>query len=659
MKKYLFLIIFASSVLSDESPDAADIRDFAITMQQAYQPEDVASREDAKYDLYIQKSDFSNAELGYHPCNFKTNGSLGHHQDEKPVDISPENRDKLKAYLMSKACYYGGRVINIKQKGQNQEMDFDSAASAFLDTYAGSSPLCITGKLKHLCLGSGSYHSGIFIGEWENGMPNGQGVALITSNFPGFEGGYNNREGLFKGVFKNGYPHGSGYYTDGKKTYDGGWHSGEMHGDIGWIYPPSVVYGFRYDFDYESGLLKIIHITEGSPAEQAGMKVGDTILAYQLGENSQIKEIQSIPMDIFSDEINRSKQILLHINSLGNIFNIQKSEIYTYYASYSDCVNNTNKAHGCKEKAKLNNRYTGNVGYGAHNGAYAKGSFKMGTRHSYDQWDRHTVYYNDGTNGSLGFFCDGGATPWIGGDYNTTSGTSENAISHEGSSNVWMQPNFYISPCIANNAAMVYPELILENEKLLEKSWSEIKQNNIQMRKIDFTYLLKEAIEQKDSLALWDERKFNLKSLGVGWSEDKIHALCQYSSTIMNNSCRSLRPSDSSLDKIRSKIAMNPMTKANKTKNQQQLAHAKFNYAFLKKTCKGLSGYQCASTGHSLLIHKQYWRCKYFGYPDITCLQKIDGDKKYNEIFNYIKDNPEEFINIDFSEWLLGKELEF
>ena len=179
------------------------------------------------------------------------------------------------------------------------------------------------------------------------------------------------------------------------------------------------------------------------------------------------------------------------------------------------------------------------------------------------------------------------------------------------------------------------------------------------MRKIDFTYLLKEAIEQKDSLALWDERKFNLKSLGVGWSEDKIHALCQYSSTIMNNSCRSLRPSDSSLDKIRSKIAMNPMTKANKTKNQQQLAHAKFNYAFLKKTCKGLSGYQCASTGHSLLIHKQYWRCKYFGYPDITCLQKIDDDKKYNEIFNYIKDNPEEFINIDFSEWLLGKELEF
>ena len=102
MKKYLFLIIFASSVLSDESPDAADIRDFAITMQQAYQPEDVASREDAKYDLYIQKSDFSNAELGYHPCNFKTNGSLGHHQDSKPVDISPENRDKLKAYLMSR-----------------------------------------------------------------------------------------------------------------------------------------------------------------------------------------------------------------------------------------------------------------------------------------------------------------------------------------------------------------------------------------------------------------------------------------------------------------------------------------------------------------------------------------------------------------------------
>ena len=41
-------------------------------------------------------------------------------------------------------------------------------------------------------------------------------------------------------------------------------------------------------------------------------------------------------------------------------------------------------------------------------------------------------------------------------------------------------------------------------------------------------------------------------------------------------------------------------------------------------------------------------------------IYKINGNFSfYTALFDYIKDNPEEFMNVDLSEWLLGKKLEF
>lgn len=646
--KYFSIILLSTFIFSDELSDTVDVNSLFVP------PENFAEHVGINFDLYVQKSDFSNEEIGYHPCNFKKRSSYKGASDSfffETQDAMAENIDELKAYLMSKSCYFDGRVNKLHQY---KEMDFDSLSASFIDTYKGSPPICTKGKLKHLCFGSGSYHSGIFIGEWENSLPNGKGVALITANFPGFGSPPGqNAEALYKGTFKNGYPHGHGFYTDGKFTFDGGWHSGEMHGDIGWIYPASVVYGFGYQFDYELELLKVTNIVEGSEAQKAGIKNGDSILAYQLDEDNQIKEIQSIPLDIFIDELNQSSKISLHINVIGNTFNLQKSEIYTFYGSYNECLANIHKKHGCNEKAKLNNTYTGKN----NSVNYARGSYKMGLRHTYNQWDQHRGFYSDGSSGLIGTICNGAGTPFLGGAYNTTS--SENAVKHDGSSNVWVQSNFNITPCITSDyAAMVYPELILENEQLLEESWSEIKKTNTKIRKIDFIYLLKDAVEQKDSLVLWDERKYNFAKYQRGWGDDKVHFLCKLSLTINNYACLNLHPSGALIDKLRTQIAMNPMTKANKTKNQQQLAHAKFKYALIK-SCKEL---MCNKRMHTVLIDQGYWRCKYFGYPDTTCAKKVastNNFKHYTAVFDYIENNPKEFVNVDFSEWLLGKELEF
>ena len=55
-----------------------------------------------------------------------------------------------------------------------------------------------------------------------------------------------------------------------------------------------------------------------------------------------------------------------------------------------------------------------------------------------------------------------------------------------------------------------------------------------------------------------------------------------------------------------------------------------------------------------------FWKCKYYGYSDYSCLNQVPSGFKltYGKINDFIKNHPEQFENIDYNEWVFGKELE-
>ena len=615
----------------------------------------------------IQKSDYSLNELGYHKCDMRifpmANRGFSANADD---DITPEN---FKKNLMNAMCYYYENMYSYYE-----DLDFDSAVSSFLQKYQGNLPSCSKTQTKDLCFGSGTFHSGIFLGEWKNGYPNGNGIALITANFPimNLRSKAVNKEAIYEGEFKNGYPHGFGFYNDSVNTYEGSWFNGERHGFINWIDPPVYVYGFRYERDLESEFIKIISVQDGTSAAKQ-IKAGDLIVAYQLKGSETVMQTNLIPFNEMVEVLENNNEIKLHLNEFNNSVFLKKSLLEVSFANFAECAANKHIVHGCYEKASLINKYT-ELGTSY---KYSRGSFKMGLKHMYDSNDWHSVIYRDNKRNALNFYCHDKSQPMIESNLDTT----KNPRPLEGAPGTFVPFNFYEQPC-SSGTVMLYPELILESEALLEQAWAEVKDNN-KYTKIDFIRLLNDAVKLKDNLELFDPAK-NIFIPNPNHGSEKVqsfvqehHGLCLLSETLSNIACyyrRFEKSLYSTIDKlVRNKITTNPFSEAYKTQNKIKLDRAKFNVAVIKY-CKYLMKREGVKHGSrvsdfsrcifdNVMPSLNFWKCKYFGYSDFDCFSSGRGETRnfrinYDTIYDYIDLNPNEFKNIDYSKWVFGKELE-
>ena len=297
----------------------------------------------------------------------------------------------------------------------------------------------------------------------------------------------------------------------------------------------------------------------------------------------------------------------------------------------------------------------------------------MGLKHMYDSNDWHSVIYRDNKRNALNFYCHGRSLPML----ESNLDTRKNPRPLEGAPGTFVPFNFDEQPC-PSGTIMLYPELILESKSLLEQAWAEVKDNST-YTKIDFISLLNDAVKLKDNLELFDPAKKifilnpNIGSAKVQRFAQEHHRLCQLSETLSKIACyydRIEKNLDLKINKlVRNKITANPLSEAYKTKNKIKLDRAKFNVAVIKY-CKYLTkrgGVRMTSFSNCIFTHVMpsgaFWKCKYFGYSDFDCFRHFGGDSRnfritYDEIYDYIDLNPNEFKNIDYSKWVFGKELE-
>ena len=625
--------------------------------------------ETSKYENF-KKSNYSLEELGYNKCDSKLFRDSLHNQVKNPAigdEITPEN---FKSILIRKMCYYPNQ-----QYSYHEDLDYDEAVISFLKQYSTEMPHCDNASIKDKCFGADIYHSGLYLGEWHNNYPNGRGIALITNNFPIMRAGYieTNKEAIYEGEFKNGYPHGFGFYDNGYHTYEGNWVNGEKHGEIGWYLPRIFVFGFGYDRDVDSELIRITSITKGSSAELNKILVGDLIYAFQLNERDKIQYTNETSFNKFSKMLKESEDLILYINGLDNKVTLKKNLLEVTFDGPADCAANTNREFGCYEKAFRINKYTEkNTSY-----EYGRGSFFMGREHMYNSSDYHRyTYTNDKTPGEYSkIFCYGSSLPWTA----SFLDPSKNFVRLEGYKDVFVPPNFNDAACGYGNI-LLYPELILDNDILLEQAWKEAKLNTDNLIKIDFIELLEDAVNDKNNLQLFDESKIDKIKNPVHYAGvtnvvySGAHILCSMSVTISTRAClndaiwgSSATYNSSKIERIRKKVALNPQTKAYENMLQTKLERAKFNVAVIKY-CKekelqknNPTDYEFNRCLHRYLHNSNnFWKCKYYGYSDFSCLKQTSQDFKrnYGNVNDFIKNHPEQFENIDYNEWVFGKELE-
>ena len=92
---------------------------------------------------------------------------------------------------------------------------FGSVGSGF----ASDLPPCPSSGYKHNCFGSISVALGKYVGEWQNGKPNGKGTFTFANG------------AKYVGEYKDGKQHGQGTYIDASGTVEVGiWQDGDRVG---------------------------------------------------------------------------------------------------------------------------------------------------------------------------------------------------------------------------------------------------------------------------------------------------------------------------------------------------------------------------------------------------------------------------------------------
>lgn len=644
---------------------------------------------EAKTQYHSVKPDLSIIsleDLGYHPCNIKIDplglsNRLGLMPDDIK-DITPENYKLLLVdFMCDRVTYPGGSIFPEASFGDPDlyyfDLDINTAFDDFLNSYSSNLPICSDEQIRNECFGSSFLHNGIYMGEWRNGKPNGLGIIFITSKFPRTVG--YNKEAIYKGEFKDGYPHGNGHYNNGITSYEGRWFEGERHGAVEWIFPQTRRFGLFYSRDEDFKSFKITQVEEKSNLQKNGIKVNDLVVGLQLLNNENPIETKSLAMMKFSQILRENDSIVLYINSFENPIKISKTLFDENYSTLADC-SIEHKVHDCYEKVKFPNRFT--IRGSSYD--YEIGSYHMGLPHMYHSMDFSVQFFSDKKSKSHKLYCFGQVPPML----SSYKDVKKNPVPLTGSPNNFVPPDFEESGC-KGAETLFYPELILADQKLLDRSWQEVKSTSKGYIFEDFIYLLEDAVVKKNNLDLYNPEYL----AGASWPKKynlPHHELCVLSKTISSIACPNYLGISSSINSVTfestgnyllkremRKIASNPNTSAYKTRKKMQIERAKFNYAAIKLCLTeigddDLNNGQTKENSDKHLLHGclyryvspyQFWECKYYGYKDLPCFNNMINGEGFRENFykvrEYIRENQMEFDSINFNNWVFYDRMEF
>ena len=113
----------------------------------------------------------------------------------------------------------------------------------------------------------------------------------------------------------------------------------------------------------------------------------------------------------------------------------------------------------------------------------------MGYAHMYHNSDLHAgTLFDSQDDKYLQLYCYGATRPML----ESNLDPKKNPVPLDGYPNIYVPRNFDEAPC-GYGTIMVYPELIIENDVLLDQAWKEVKANTTNLIKIDFIEILENA----------------------------------------------------------------------------------------------------------------------------------------------------------------------
>ena len=663
---------------------------------------------------WLNTSSFSLEDLNYSSC--KITGYLRtskKSQSIKSLDLKPELMGTLLKERMcdrTKACLSGRpatldcgdfdseRIDNewvYTVKASHKELDFDNEVMKFLKEYQSQLPSCEPDTKFDNCFGQGIVWNGLYVGEWANNTPNGEGIQLVTRDVP-FNFNRNVWNSIYKGSFKDGMFHGSGKFFNLEESFDGEWFMGEMHGQIEWQWP--IIYKFGFNFERSEKGIKVTQVDLFSPADVAGLKVSSIIQSIEtsnkkiIASETGLASIKRLLQGLDRDEL-ITLEIIDKFNDVSNqaysMCNENKEDLYACnniigqacnYLKQEEAVNSSSECYDTLTKNIMATLATEDQNFQLKdstyslsfsksqanlkdqsaffcmdsrnekcyeksklkntlikNGKTSRGSFFMGTRHAYTADDLYVYIENDGSM-RWDLMCHNGGRPFL-------VLTKDKKILEKikfVTPSAFIYENEYISPCaerlLASPEIFYFPYVLKDTPKDID-----LIAESTELFKIDILDYLDEFIIKLDEGYL----PYKIQSTVHGWCKIAV---------IRSKYCN-VKNENRIASHILRKTLDNPNTLGYQRKKDLQLLRAEENYAILSR-CK--DKYSDTSTGTigfktcvANFINKDnsFWDCVYSGNEMSRCRRY----SRISDIEKFKLDNPDLLKDVDLSEWVFGE----
>ena len=663
---------------------------------------------------WLNTNSFSLEELNYSTC--KITGYLRKSKKSQPIkslDLKPELMGTLLKERMCdrfQACLSGRpasrncndfdseRIDNkwvYTVKSSHKELDFDNEVMKFLKEYQSQLPSCEPDTKFDNCFGQGIVWNGLYVGEWANNTPNGEGIQLVTRDVP-FNFNKNVWNSIYKGSFKDGMFHGQGKFFNLEESFDGEWFMGEMHGQIQWQWP--VIYKFGFNFERSEKGLKVTQVDLFSPADVAGLKVSSIIQSIETSNKKIIaSETGLASIKRLLQELDRDELITLEIidtfndvsNQVYSMCNEKKEDIYACnniiiqackYLKQEEAVNSSSECYDTLTKNIIATLTTEDQNYELTNPTYtlsfsksqanlkdqstffcmdslnekcyeksklkntlikngktSRGSFFMGTRHAYTNDDLYVYIENDGSM-RWDLMCHNTGRPFL-------VLTKDKKILEKikfVTPSAFIYENEYISPCAERLGSkpeiFYFPHVLKDTPKDID-----LIAESTGLFKIDILDYIDEFIIKLDQGYL----PYKIQSTVHGWCKIAV---------IRSKYCNSKNENRLASHILR-KTLDNPNTLGYQRKKDLQLLRAEENYLTLAH-CKAEypypdSSYSRFKTCVAKFINwdNTFWFCVYSGNDMSRC--KRTNNIGVREKFKL--DNPDLLKDVDLSEWVFGE----
>lgn len=619
----------------------------------------VVAQEEFMKPAWLDTDGFTLEELNYSTCKI-----VNHRQEAQPLkslDLKPAVMGEiLKDGMCDRSfarCTAGSPLSRLcgdfemnRRGGKNEwelkpkerrrtleELDFDDEVMEFLAEYQSKLVSCESDARRDNCFGQGVVWNGLYVGDWKNNKPNGKGIQLITREVPmGFE--RNVWNSIYKGSFKDGMFHGEGRFFNVVDSYEGNWFRGEMHGHIEWESP--IEYRFGFGFDRGQVGITVTEVALFSPAEEAGLKVNDTIVSIETPDQEVVtSEVGLRTIYKILGEIDPTEPITIKkidsSNNQNSTLTFSKSETNLEDQATFFCM--TTQDPKCYEKSKFKNTLI-------KDGSVYRGSFFMGTKHAYTNNDVTIRMAKDGTL-KWSLFCHDQGRP------NLVLSKDKNVYERIKfiTPSVWIFESEYASPCEirgtrkSNTNTFYFPHVLTESARDVDRIVESTG-----LLKIDVLDYLAEFIEQLDAGYFPHRIQLNI-----------VHSWCEIPVIASKYCNRKAEDPEGIARYLQRKAFENPNRLGQIRKNELELLRAEENFITLAR-CKSeypdsYADYQGFRTcvDEVLLYENAFWECV-VGYGMSECSSMRRGATP--EVFEKYKlINPEVLKGIDLNEWKFGE----